>query len=160
MSLDERLVSFANMRITEANFPNLPKENLQETVAEITRAIPENDRVIALDRVLAFVDKSTIKPKEVPGLNSEPPKIFFSQTPAVLVNFDGEPIWSPIEKNDLKFAVNTNWDLFHHEPTKTYYLLQRQELVSTTDLVRVMERGQQAAAEFFDHCRPMRTSRK
>src|SRR5262249_48903180 len=24
--------------------------------------------------------------------------------------------------NDLKFAVNTNWDLFQHEPTKTFYL--------------------------------------
>jgi hypothetical protein len=134
VSLDERLVNFANMHITQANFPNLPKENLKETVAEITRAIPENDRIIALDRVLAFVDKSTIKPKEVPGLKSEPPKIFFSQTPAVLVNFDGEPIWSPIEKNDLKFAVNTNWDLFLHEPTKTYYLLNGKSWYSTTDL--------------------------
>src|SRR4030095_16236155 len=32
------------------------------------------------------------------------------------------PIWSPIKDNDLKFAVNTNWDLFEHGPTKTYYL--------------------------------------
>jgi len=76
VSLDERLVSFASMHIVEANFPNLPKENLKETVAEITRAIPEDDRIIALDRVLAFVDKSTIKPKDVPVLNAVPPKIF------------------------------------------------------------------------------------
>ena len=61
----------------------MPKENLQETVAEITKAIPEDDRVIALDRVLAFVDKSTIVPKDVPGLKADPPTIFFSQTPAV-----------------------------------------------------------------------------
>src|SRR4030095_15469794 len=60
-----RLVQCASMRIVQANFPNLPKQNLQETVAEITRSIPDNDRVIALDRVLAFVDKSTIKPKDV-----------------------------------------------------------------------------------------------
>ncbi len=40
----------------------------------------------------------------------------------MLVNLDGEPIWSPIKDNDLKFAVNTNWDLFQHEPTKTFYL--------------------------------------
>jgi hypothetical protein len=134
VSLDERLVSFANMHIVQANFPNLPKQNLQEAVAEITRSIPDNDRVIALDRVLAFVDKSTIKPKDVPGIKSDPPKIFFSQTPAVLVNFDGEPIWSPIAKNDLKFAVNTNWDVFLHEPTKTYYLLDGKSWYTTTDL--------------------------
>ena len=41
----------------------------------------------------------------------------------MLVNIDGEPIWSPIKENDLEYAVNTNWDLFHHEPTKTYFLL-------------------------------------
>ena len=134
VSLDERLVNFASMRVTEANFPSMPKENLKEVVAEITKAIPENDRIIALDRVLAFVDKSAIKPKDVPGIKGDPPKIFFSQTPALLVNIDGEPIWSPIQNNDLKFAVNTNWDLFLHEPTKTYYLLNGQSWLSTTDL--------------------------
>ena len=134
VSLDERLVNFASMRVTEANFPSMPKENLKEVVAEITKAIPENDRIIALDRVLAFVDKSAIKPKDVPGIKGDPPKIFFSQTPALLVNIDGEPIWSPIPNNDLKFAVNTNWDLFLHEPTKTYYLLNGQSWLSTTDL--------------------------
>jgi hypothetical protein len=122
VSLDERLVNFAKMRIVEANFPGLPKATLQEVVTEITRVIPPDHRVIDLDTVLAFVDKSTIKPKDVPGLKADPPKIFFSQTPAILVNFDGEPIWSPIEKNDLKFAVNTNWDLFHHQPSKAYFL--------------------------------------
>ena len=134
VSLDERLVNFASMRVTEANFPSMPKENLKEVVAEITKAIPENDRIIALDRVLAFVDKSAIKPKDVPGIKGDPPKIFFSQTPALLENIDVEPIWSPIPNNDLKFAVNTNWDLFLHEPTKTYYLLNGQSWLSTTDL--------------------------
>ena len=40
----------------------------------------------------------------------------------MLVNFDGNPIWSPIAANDLKFAVNTNWDVFELGPTKAYYL--------------------------------------
>ena len=132
VSLEERLVNFANMRITESNFPTLPKEQLREIVAEITKAIPEDDRVIALDRVLAFVDKSTIVPKDVPGLKADPPVIFFSNTPAVVVNFDGEPIWSPIEKNDLKFAVNTNWDVFEHEPTKTFYLRYNDSWLTAT----------------------------
>ena len=79
----QRLVNFANLRITESNFPTLPKEQLREIVAEITKAIPDEDRVIALDRVLAFVDKSAIVPKDVPGLKADPPVIFFSSTPAV-----------------------------------------------------------------------------
>ena len=74
------------------------------------------------------VDKSQIIPKNVEGVKADPPTIFFSKTPAVLVNLDGEPIWSPIKENDLKFAVNTNWDLFQHGPTKTLLPAQRASL--------------------------------
>ena len=92
---------------------------------EIDKAIPDDERVIALDRVLANIDKSQIIPKNVEGIKADPPTIFFSKTPAVIVNLDGEPIWSPIKDNDLKFAVNTNWDLFQHEPTKHLLPAQR-----------------------------------
>src|SRR4030095_11782286 len=73
-------------------------------------------------RILANIDKSGIVPKNVEGVKADPPPIFFSNTPAVIVNIDGDPIWSPIKDNDLKFAVNTNWDLFLHGPSNTYYL--------------------------------------
>ena len=72
--------------------------------------------------MLANIDASQIIPKNVEGVKADPPPIFFSKTPAVLVNIDGDPIWAPIPENDLKSAVNTNWDLFEHGPTKTYYL--------------------------------------
>ena len=52
----------------------------------------------------------------------------------MLVNFDGDPIWSPIEKNDLKFAVNTNWDVFEHGPTKTFYLRYNDSWLKATGL--------------------------
>jgi hypothetical protein len=53
-------------------------------------------------------------------VKADPPAIYYSERPAVLVNIDGDPIWSPIKGNDLRFAVNTNWDLF--ELSGTYYL--------------------------------------
>jgi len=134
VSVTERLVDFSKYRILEANFPTLPKEQLRSLVAEVTEAVPPNERVIGLDRVMAAIDKSQIIPKNVEGVKADPPPIIFSQTPAILVNIDGDPIWSPIKENDLKFAVNTNWDLFQHEPTRTYYLLNNDAWLKTTDL--------------------------
>jgi hypothetical protein len=122
VALDDRLVSVSELKVTESNFPTLERDQLRTVVEEITAGIPQDERVIALDRVLASIDKSQIIPKNVEGLKADPPAIFFSKTRAVLVNIDGEPIWSPIPNNDLKSAVNTNWDLFEHGPTKTYYL--------------------------------------
>ena len=98
--------------------------------------IPTDDRVIGLDRVLANVDKSGIIPKNVEGIKADPPTIFFSKTPAVIVNLDGEPIWSPIKDNDLKFAVNTNWDLFQHVPSNTYYLRNNANWFKAPDAVK------------------------
>ena len=118
VSLEERLVRFSPLKITQASFGTLSRDQLRDLIAEIDASIPEDDRVIALDRVLAGVDKSQILPKNVDRVKADPPRIFYSTKPAVLVNFDGEPIWSPIKDTDLKFAVNTNWDVFQLEPTK------------------------------------------
>lgn len=122
VSLEERLVRFGTIDLTESHFPKLSREQTGEVTTFIRDSIPEKDRVIALDRMMAAIETSAIAPKDVAGIKADPPTIFFSSTPAILVNLDGEPIWSPIQENDLRFAVNTNWDLFEHEPTKTLYL--------------------------------------
>ena len=134
VSVEERLVAFEPMKIVEASFPTLPKEQLREVVTQIETTIPKDDRVIALDRVLANLDKSSIVPKSVEGIKSDPPTIFFSKTPAVIVNLDGEPVWSPIRDNDLKFAVNTNWDLFQHTPSGALYLRNNDTWLKATDV--------------------------
>ena len=134
VSLSERLVRFPDIKLTETSFPTLPKEQVRDIAAEIVMAIPDAERVIALDRILAYVDKSQILPKNVEGVKADPPVIYFSQTPAALVNVDGDPIWSPIKGNDLKFAVNTNWELYSHEPTKTFFLLHDGAWLKATDL--------------------------
>jgi hypothetical protein len=72
--------------------------------------------------VLASVDSSQVVPRDVEGVKSDPPPVFFSTGEAALVIFDGNPIWSPIEANELKFAVNTNSDVFDDTTSKTYYL--------------------------------------
>ena len=134
VSVPERLVSFQKMKIVEANFQTLQKEQIREITTEIDKAIPDDERVIALDRVLANLDKSQVIPKNVEGVKADPPTIFFSTTPAVIMNLDGEPIWSPIKENDLKFAVNTNWDLFQYAPTNTLYLRNNDTWLKATDV--------------------------
>ena len=134
VAVDERLVSFAIVKVTESNFPKLPKEQVRDLVEQVVAAIPQHERVLTLDAVLASIDTSTITPKNVEGVKSDPPPIFFSTTPAILVNLDSDPIWSPIKGNDLQYAVNTNWDLFQHAPTKTLYLRNDAGWLKSTDL--------------------------
>src|ERR1044072_8797765 len=57
VSVEQRLVKFSTLKITEANFQTLAKEQTSEIVKEIERNIPDEDRVMALDRVLAYAEK-------------------------------------------------------------------------------------------------------
>ena len=113
---------FGAIDLTEAQLPEAVERADRRDHQFIRDSLPEKDRVIALDRMMAATETSAIVPKDVAEVKADPPKILFSETPAILVNLDGEAIWSPIPENDLHFAVNTNWDLFEHGPTKTLYL--------------------------------------
>ena len=52
-------------------------------------------------------------------IKADPPRIVVSTEPAVLVLIQGDPILQAIPGNDMKFVVNTNWDLFVFEETAT-----------------------------------------
>jgi hypothetical protein len=134
VSTQERLVSFKDFQITDSAFSTMKPEDSKTIVKAIESSIPDDERVIGLDRVMASIDVSAIKPRNTPGVKSDPPKIFVSSTPAILVNIDGDVVWSPIKDNELKYLVNTNWDVFEHTAYKTYYLRVEQSWLKATAL--------------------------
>jgi hypothetical protein len=122
VALEPRLVRLANVAIADVRFTDVDRSELRDIVADIEHVLGSGDRVIALDRVLSGLDASRLRPRNVEGVRADPPRVFHSTSPAVLVGFDGEPVWSPVTGTDLRFAVNTNWDVFEHGPSKTLFL--------------------------------------
>jgi hypothetical protein len=120
VAVDDRVVN-VEFHITEYNFKTLSPQQIKTLVNEV-QALPAHERVLDLDRVTAYARKSVLNVKNAEGIKADPPKIFSSTTPAVLLSLDGDVIWGSIKDVDLKFAVNTNWDLFEHTPTATLYL--------------------------------------
>ncbi|HEY6802325.1 MAG TPA: hypothetical protein VI306_01995 [Pyrinomonadaceae bacterium] len=135
VALDQRLVSLTPLRITQFNFSSLSREKGQKLSAELQAAIPQGEQVLSLDRVLANIDKSTIRPSttNTKNLKADPPRIFHASGRAALIIFDGQPVWSPIKDNNLKYAVNTNWDLFQ-TPDKTFYLRDEKSWLTSTSI--------------------------
>jgi hypothetical protein len=134
VALEDRMVSFNDFTISESNFSTMSRDDARTLVAALMKSMPDSERVISLDRVLEAIDRSKIRPKDVAGVKADPPKIFASSTPAILVTLDGDPIWSPIKENDLEYAVNTNWDLFHHKPSNVYYVRDEASWLQAPDL--------------------------
>lgn len=136
VSADHRLVKFTKFKIDEINISSISREETYKISSALQAEIPESDRTLALDKVLAAVSKSQLNIENVanPNVKVDPPKILFSTSPAILIGFDGDPIWSPIKDVDLKFAVNTNWDVFQHTATNTYYLRNEANWFRSVDL--------------------------
>ena len=133
VSLDERFVDLGHITISKSNFPSLSREQLREVVTQLVQdALPPEDRIIALDRVLENLDQSQVTARGVEGVKADPPRTFLSTGPAMLVILDGDPIWAPIEGLDLQFAVNTNWDLFQRTTSNATALYVRHEDVWMT----------------------------
>jgi hypothetical protein len=96
---------------------------------------PGRVTIISLDRVLAYVDASAQKVQRTTAVSIEPPDIFFSAEPAVLVIFIGKPVFKPVnpDKPGLQFAINTNWDVLYDTAGKRYYLLDGDGWITSSD---------------------------
>ncbi|MDH3746047.1 MAG: hypothetical protein OES47_13190 [Acidobacteriota bacterium] len=121
VDLDTRLVKMTSVEIIKHRFPSLDDAMSQKLLAKLEELMPKDELIIDLDRVLANLERAEVQGKPV-KTNTEPPKIFVSQKPAVLVILDGKPIWAKVKDNDLEYAVNTNWDLFQLASSSTFYL--------------------------------------
>lgn len=116
--------------------------NTSEPEADALRRVVEElhpfgqAMTVSLDRILAYLDPAQQTLQAAVNLNMDPPEIFYSRKPTILVIIQGEPKLQPVEagKNDLMFVTNTNWDIFYDVSTQQYYLLNQESWLSTKDL--------------------------
>ncbi|MHC4712701.1 MAG: hypothetical protein ACYTAN_05425 [Planctomycetota bacterium] len=119
---DSRTVLMKDPEV-EFRFPNVEDESAGELESIAREILPNRQSiVVGLDRILAYVDKEQGGQREV-EVGFEPPPIFHSEKPAVLVIFIGKPEFQPVGDTELMAAVNTNWDMLLDSKENKYYLL-------------------------------------
>jgi hypothetical protein len=129
---DSHTVFFRDISVTSVRFPSL--QGNAQTMEQLFRSlVPTSGEPISVERVMADLDRAKVQAKPV-AVKNEPPQIFYSTNPAVLLLVQGEPVLAPIEKTDLQFVVNTNWDLFFDKKQKHYYLLKDRMWLTAQDL--------------------------
>ena len=76
--------------------------------------------VLPLALALASIPKQD-RPQTMPA-PANPPVIYVSKTPAVLVAFAGKPVFEPIAGSTLQYAANANSEVVHDPSATTYYV--------------------------------------
>ncbi len=108
---------------TDVRFPSLDSKSADAMKKLFLDLIPKNSETFSVDRIMADLNNKGKVQAQTVQTKNDPPKIFYSTTPAILLIVDGDPVLSPIDKTDIQFMVNTNWDLFFEKSTKNYFLL-------------------------------------
>lgn len=136
VDFDSRTVLLENFEITKLTFPNIDEKLAAKCQSAVKKALPINKSMtISLDRILAGLERTADQAKAV-AVNFDPPPIYYSEDPAVLVMFMGEPKFEAVTGvAELLYAVNTNWDIVLEVGTSNYYLLNGRSWLVSKDLV-------------------------
>jgi len=105
-----RNVYLVNLK-SDIKFPGKDEQSAKDLQALVQEVMGDTSTmVVSLDRVLACVSASSAaaaKPATV-QVNLDPPPLYWSETPAMLVISRGTPQFKPIPRTQLKFAAITN----------------------------------------------------
>lgn len=128
---DKHMVLIYDLHVISTSFPSLDPDSAAK-MAKLIRTFLPPTVPISLERVVAYLPKpesvNTVK------LKNDPPFIFVSYSPAILLAVDGEPVLAEIPKTKLKFIVNTRWPLFLDTTKSQYYVLVGQQWLTAADL--------------------------
>lgn len=116
---DADSVVLSNITVKSIDFPALDAAKAQQMTALVKSFVPQSTE-ISLRRLVASVNAPP--PTQGVAVKNDPPQIFISYTPALLIHLDGEPVKSPIEHTKLDVIVNTSWRLFFDRHDSQYLL--------------------------------------
>jgi hypothetical protein len=149
---DAQSVRIGTRTFGEFSFPELDAANAAKATGLVRSVLtPDSLLDIPMASMVAAADRADGKGLET-AVNLDPPPIFYSAKPAVLVVFLGEPKLEPVKAGDpsLMFAVNTNWDLLFDSDSASYYLLAGNEWLRTNDLAKGEWSSPKALPASFD----------
>ena len=131
-NLELRVVAIENIEITVTSFP-VPDDARREQLDAVVRSTAQyRTHYVPLDVILTYIAPNASVPDEE-GLSFEPPPVFYSNTPAILVMTEGEPLLAPLPDTKLEYVVNTNWDLFRYKD-KEWYLRNNDRWLKNDEL--------------------------
>jgi hypothetical protein len=115
-------VGLEDVKVKRVRFGNLSKEQEQQGRALLEREIPTWDLHLPILELQASIAVNEQEIQASEALDFTPPRMVFSQEPAVLLVFDGAPIERPVDGTELRRAVNTPMLVLFDPATRRHYL--------------------------------------
>ena len=128
---ENHVVTVHDIKIMHTDFPSLD-ESTAARMGELLRTFLPPSVEVSLERIVACTPKSDSAPTV--QLKNDPPRIFVSYKPAVLLDVDGDPVNVPIRGTNLEYVMNTRWPLFRDKLDLSYYFLAGEQWLKSPAL--------------------------
>ncbi len=119
---DARLATVESIRVDRVRFPNITKDQEQKLTAVLEAEVPKWALTVGLDAIQASLAVYQAEKKSSEGLRSTPPRMIFSNEPAVLLLYAGKPVEQAVQGTSLRRAVNTPMFVVLDPATRRWYL--------------------------------------
>jgi hypothetical protein len=97
----------------------------------VMKQLPAELSKVPQDKQWAALKKIIPPPANAKGPT---PDVFYSDKPAEIILFDGQPAYTQIPGTQLQYATNTNSVVFQYKPTNQFYYLTAGRWFSAADL--------------------------
>jgi hypothetical protein len=115
-------VMLRNIAVTRVRWPDTTPELEQRFRTVVESAVPGTGLRFSFARFSASLATAERERQSMPELNNDPPAIVFANELAVLLLFDGPPIFRAIENSPYERALNTPFALVRDTRSRVCYL--------------------------------------
>lgn len=136
VNMQTHMVTISSLEVVKTDFPELDPKSASQNEALVKSFLnPDTTLMITLEQLTATTKKS-----ETPApvtVNNDPPKIFISVGPAILLQLEGEARLESTQGNgasSLSYIINANWPVFYDKSSDKNFLYDDQEWQTSTNL--------------------------
>ena len=128
------MVRIYNINVKDVHFPSLDPTT-EASMGQLVRTFIDVTQTfnVSMERIVACTPKKQ-DPSQAITVKNDPPTIFVSNTPAVLLQCEGQPAITDATKGGIQYVFNANWPLFFDQKASKYYLFDDKEWQTATQI--------------------------
>ena len=116
------MTTLRDIKVTRVRWPESKEADEARFTKVVEAAAARSTLSVSTERLSASLANAEREQKSLAELKNDPPKIVFANQLAVLLLYDGDPVWSDVEKSSYERAINTPYLVVRDKRSKACYL--------------------------------------
>jgi len=122
-----------DVHITSVRWPDSRDADEQRFTSVVEGAVPATGFEISLEALSASLESAEVERRSLENLNTDPPRIVFSDELAVLLLYDGEPRYADIENSPYERILNVPIAVVRRKGSSEFWLSSGKFWYSASD---------------------------